>query len=78
LPDKTIDAFADHGELTKDAIESDIDAAKQVFGQLRDFDIEIEFITKQLEYEGIQKFIESYEELMEGLEEKRKKFTATS
>jgi transaldolase len=78
LPDKTIDAFADHGELTKDAIESDIDAAKQVFGQLRDFDIEIEFITKQLEYEGIQKFIESYEELMEGLEEKRKKFTASS
>jgi transaldolase len=78
LPDKTIEAFADHGTLKKDAIEDDLEEAKATFDRLKDYDIDIDFITRYLEYEGIWKFIQSYDELIDGLEQKRKKFEATS
>ncbi|TAM93803.1 MAG: transketolase, partial [Chitinophagaceae bacterium] len=78
LPDKTIDAFADHGTLKKDAIEDDLGEAQQVFNDLKHFDIDIDFITQQLEYEGVQKFIVAYDDLMKGLETKRQKFESAA
>ncbi|TAN20050.1 MAG: transaldolase [Chitinophagaceae bacterium] len=74
LPDKTIDAFSDHGKLKKNAIEDNLNKAEQVFSDLKHFDIDIDFITRQLEYEGVQKFIDAYDDLMKGLAAKRKKF----
>lgn len=78
LPDKTIDAFADHGTLKKDAIEDNLGEAQQVFNDLKHFDIDIDFITQQLEYEGVQKFIVAYDDLMKGLETKRQKFASAA
>jgi len=73
LTEETIEAFADHGILKKDAIEDNLDDAKTVFGKLKEIGIDINFVTQQLENEGIQKFIDSYNMLMKGLEEKRLK-----
>ena len=73
LPDETIAAFADHGQLKKDSIAAGLDEAGKIFGALKRFDIDIDFITQQLEYDGIQKFIEPYNKLISGLAEKRNK-----
>jgi len=73
LPDETIEAFADHGELRRDAIEENLAEAKQVFEQLKKYGIDLQVVTQQLENEGIQKFVDSFNKLMEGLAEKRAK-----
>jgi transaldolase/glucose-6-phosphate isomerase len=76
LPDETIDALADHGELEKATIEQGMDEAQQVVRELREVGIDIEIVCEQLENEGIQKFIDSYNELMTALEQKRQKMLA--
>lgn len=71
LTEETISAFADHGTLQKDTIEEGLNDAVQVFSKLNAIGIDINFITQQLENEGIQKFIDSYDKLIVGLNEKR-------
>ncbi|TCK80679.1 bifunctional transaldolase/phosoglucose isomerase [Albibacterium bauzanense] len=73
LPEETIEDFNDHGSLKKDAIEENIEEAYQVFDQLERMHIDLKFVTQQLENEGIQKFMDSYNSLIEGLEVKRLK-----
>ncbi len=74
LPDKTIAAFAKHGILQKNAIGQDLEQANELFGKLKKMDIDIAFVTQQLENEAIQKFIESYNKLISNLADKRLKF----
>lgn len=74
LTEETISAFADHGVLKKDTIEKDLDQASQVFSQLEDVGIKIDSVTQQLEDEGIQKFLEAYDELMDTLAKKRAQY----
>ncbi len=71
LPDETIDALADHGQLRKNSIEENLDEASQLFDRLKEFDIDIAFVTQQLENEGVQKFIEAYNKLLSNLAKKK-------
>jgi transaldolase len=71
MPDETIEALADHGQLRENTIEDGLEEARQLFGQLKTFDIDIEIVTQQLEDEGIRKFIEAYDQLLDNLEKKR-------
>jgi transaldolase / glucose-6-phosphate isomerase len=73
LPDETIMALADHGKLQENAIEEGLDDAAKIFGQLKQYNIDINAVTWQLEYDGIQKFIDAYNKLMAGIGEKRMK-----
>jgi transaldolase / glucose-6-phosphate isomerase len=72
MPEVTIAAFADHGKIEADAVEKDIDEAEKVFGDLKKIGIDIDFITDQLVNEGIQKFIDPFDNLMVTLSKKRK------
>ena len=74
LPDETIDAFADHGKLIENSIEHSIDEARQTFENLGKLGIDINFVTRQLVNEGIQKFISPYDNLMKTLADKRSQF----
>jgi transaldolase/glucose-6-phosphate isomerase len=74
LPEETIIAFEDHGILKQNAIEDGMDESERIFSELRNAGIDISFVTKQLENEGVQKFIDSYNELMEVIADKRKQF----
>lgn len=71
LPDDTIDAFADHGKIYENSIERGVDEARRVFEDMRKTGIEIDFVTRQLVNEGIEKFIKPYDNLMKTLAEKR-------
>ena len=74
LPDETIDAFADHGNIIENSIEHGIDEAKKTFEDLGKLGIDINFVTRQLVNEGIQKFITPYDNLMKTLADKRLQF----
>jgi transaldolase/glucose-6-phosphate isomerase len=73
LPDETIAAFANHGSIVKDAIEQDLEQANKLYGELKEMNIDISFVTQQLENEGVQKFTESYNKLISNLADKRLK-----
>jgi transaldolase / glucose-6-phosphate isomerase len=71
LPDETIDALADHGQLRKNTIAEGLEEARKLFTRLKKFDIDIDDVTQQLENEGIRKFIEAYNKLLVDLAKKR-------
>ncbi|HEU5066156.1 MAG TPA: transaldolase [Gaiellaceae bacterium] len=70
MPRETIEAFQDHGEVAL-TLEEGIDEAKQVFEQVEAAGVDYDDVTETLEREGVQKFIDSFTELLEGIEAKR-------
>jgi transaldolase len=73
MPDETIIALAEHGKLKANTIEDDLNEAQQLFGWLKAYGIDIKEVTKQLEDEGIIKFIDAYDQLLESLTMKKAK-----
>ena len=69
---KTIAAFLDHGEV-RTTVEDDLEEARKVMADVERLGISFAQVTKQLEDEGIQKFIEPYDKLMAGFEARRKR-----
>jgi transaldolase len=63
MPLETVDAFQDHGrvELT---LEQDLDEAEQAAG------VDYDDVTATLEREGVEKFSDSFEDLLEGIRAK--------
>lgn len=72
VPPQTIDAYRDHGN-PKSRIELDIKKANRVLKSLPELGIDIDKITQQLEDEGIGKFNEPFDKLMEALAKKSQK-----
>lgn len=64
MPEKTMDAVADHGQVTGDTITDNIDDAIGVMGQLQEVGIDLDDVVAQLEDEGVSKFNASWEELV--------------
>jgi transaldolase len=71
MTDDTIEAFADHGELVENTVESGVDEAKQVLRNLEAIGIDLDKVTWQLQHEGVQKFIKPFNGLMQALDKKR-------
>ena len=70
MPEETIRAFQDHGRVAE-TLTKDIDVAWRLFDQLRDVGIDVDDVTDTLEREGVQKFSDSFDELLNGIKEKR-------
>jgi transaldolase len=75
MPRETIVAFQDHGEVAL-TIEDGIGEAKQVFEQVAEAGVDYEDVTDTLEREGVQKFIDSLTELLDGIAAKRGRLAA--
>jgi transaldolase len=75
MPRETIEAFQDHGEVAV-TLEDGIDGAKQVFEQVAAVGVDYDDVTDTLEREGVQKFIDSFTELLDGIESKRQQLIA--
>jgi transaldolase len=75
MPEETIDAFQDHGTVAL-TLEQGLDQAKRVFDQLEEAGIDYDDVTRVLEEEGVQKFADSFSELLEGVRAKRGELAA--
>ena len=65
MPEKTIDAVADHGVINGDTVTGTGDAAQEVFDKLAAAGIDLPDVFKVLEDEGVEKFEKSWLELLE-------------
>lgn len=72
LPLETIEAFRDHGKAVS-RLEEDVDKADRMLKAIKEKGIDIDQITQQLEDEGIEKFNQPYDKLMEAIESQKSK-----
>lgn len=63
MPEKTIEAVADHGTITGDTVTGTEKAAAAVFDELAEVGIDVADVFAVLEREGVQKFEASWSEL---------------
>jgi transaldolase len=70
MPKETIEAFQDHGEVAL-TLERGLDDARAVFRKLVEIGVSYDDVTATLEREGVEKFADSFRELLEGIEQKR-------
>jgi transaldolase len=65
MPEKTLQAFADHGEVEGDQVTTKYDEAQQVMDDLAKVGIDYDDVIEVLEREGVEKFEKSWGELVE-------------
>jgi transaldolase len=70
MPEETIDAFQDHGEVAL-TLEADVDGAKQLFERIAEAGVDYDDVVVTLEQEGVEKFADSFRELLDGVKAKR-------
>jgi transaldolase len=69
MPEKTIDAVADHGVITGDTVTGTADEAQALFDKLSSVGIDLPDVFKVLEDEGVEKFEKSWLELLDATQE---------
>ncbi|MFT4083426.1 MAG: transaldolase [Nocardioides sp.] len=65
MPEKTLNAFADHGEVTGDEVTGKAAEAQALFDQLAAVGVDLADVFTVLEVEGVDKFKVSWAELVE-------------
>ncbi|MDE3155244.1 MAG: transaldolase [Acidobacteriota bacterium] len=71
MPPETYEAYKDHGE-PKIRIHDDLDAARAALDGLRQLGIDLSGVTQALEDEGVKKFADSYDALLQAVATKMK------
>jgi transaldolase len=69
MPEETIRAFQEHGEVAL-SLERDVGGARRVLERFAEAGIDYDDVTDTLEREGVQKFADSFVELLEGIRAK--------
>src|SRR5581483_5011821 len=70
MPEETIRAFQDHGEVAP-TLEQGFGEAERLFDDLAAAGVDYRDVTETLEDEGVQKFADSFEQLLDGIRAKR-------
>jgi transaldolase len=71
MPEETIAAFQDHGEIRGDTVKKGVKKAHALMEDLARAGVDYDDVTKTLEVEGVQKFADSFAELLDGVAQKR-------
>jgi len=72
MPEETIQAFQDHGEVRGDTVDDDLEAARALLKEeLPAVGVDYDDVVETLEKEGVQKFSDSFAELLDGVKAKR-------
>ena len=71
LPPETLDAYRDHGD-PRVRIHEDLDGAHRRLKELGEVGVDFGTVLEELEKEGVDKFSDSWRELMETIEEKQR------
>src|SRR5690606_23617613 len=65
MPAKTLQAFADHGEVRGDTVTGTAGDAQAVLDGLRELGVDYDDVVAVLEREGVEKFDKSWQELVD-------------
>jgi transaldolase len=68
MPEKTMQAVKDHGEVKGDQVRPHYDDARQVMADLKEAGVDYDDVIETLENEGVEKFVKSWNELLETVE----------
>ena len=66
MPEKTMKAFADHGEPGT-PVQKSYDDAAATMQAIADAGVDLDDVFRVLEEEGVQKFVDSWDELTESV-----------
>ena len=69
MPAETVVAFQDHGEV-RDTLTEGLDDALALLAELAQAGVDYEDVVATLEAEGVQKFADSFVELLDGIRSK--------
>jgi transaldolase len=69
MPEKTIDAVADHGVILGDTVTGTSDAAQGIFDELDTIGVDLRDVFLALENDGVDKFKKSWQELLEATQD---------
>jgi transaldolase len=83
MPTDTFEAFMDHGEVRSASpggspIEEGLDEARALIVRLKEAGVDYESVTEVLEKEGVAKFADSFDELLEGIKDKSRQVVRQS
>ena len=70
MPQATLEAYRDHGHPAA-RLEETLESAEDVFHKLSELGIDLDDVTQQLEDEGIEKFNQPFDKLMQTLQKER-------
>jgi transaldolase len=76
MPPETLAAFRDHGQVRGQAVLAEVAAAEELLVALRAAGLDYDDVVETLEREGLAKFNDSFDELIEGIDTKRSELTA--
>jgi transaldolase len=68
MPEPTIEAFADHGEVKPGIVQASYGQAQEVLDRLAALGIDYDDVVNTLEREGVEKFEASWLELSKSVE----------
>jgi transaldolase len=71
MPEETIKDFQDHGEVRGSTVEEDVGGAQRTLDALAEVGISYDDVTDTLEREGVEKFADSFQELLGEVARKR-------
>lgn len=69
MPAATLDAWLDHGSVAA-TLTRDVDKAEELLRRLPAWGVDLDAVTGQLEQEGIRKFVEPYDRLLQSISQK--------
>jgi transaldolase len=75
MPEETIRAFQDHGEVAE-TLTKGVKKARKLFEDLAAAGVGYDDVSETLEQEGVQKFADSFAELLDGVRAKREAIAA--
>jgi transaldolase len=70
VPTQTLNAYRDHGNPSA-RLEENIEEAQLVLQQLKELGIDLKAVSEKLEQEGIEKFVKSFDQLLQVIDQKR-------
>jgi transaldolase len=77
MPPETIEAFQDHGEVAA-TLERDVDGAQQLLKDLEAAGIDYDDVIDTLEREGVEKFSDSFKQLLDDVQAKREELAGAA
>jgi len=71
MPQETIEAFQDHGEIRGYTVEEDVEGARRTLDALGEVGVDYDDVVETLEREGVEKFADSFKQLLGAVAHKR-------